>query len=75
LQIINSHGTPFSNQRRKQQKTIGGFFEIVQNRTFYHFLRLMEKVNQFPMKHKTTLIEFYYSNKSKLICFKMGRKY
>jgi hypothetical protein len=26
----------FSNQRRKQQK-IGGFFEIVQNRTFYHF--------------------------------------
>jgi hypothetical protein len=44
-------------------------FEIVQNRTFYHFLRLMEKVNQ-PMKRKTTLIEFYYPKKSKLICFK-----
>jgi hypothetical protein len=34
LQIINSHGTPFSNQRRKAKKTIDDFFEIVQNRIY-----------------------------------------
>jgi hypothetical protein len=62
-------------QRRKQKTIIEDFFEIVQNRTFYQFLRLMKKLINFQWSIKTTLIEFYYSNKKQADMFQNGRKY
>jgi hypothetical protein len=46
-----SHGTFSITKKKAKQKTIGGFFEIVQNKRFINFAFDEEKVNQFPKRH------------------------
>ncbi len=42
----------FQTKEESNRKQLEDFLKLSKGERFYQFLRLMEKVNQFPMKHK-----------------------
>ena len=42
----------FQTKEESNKKQLDDFLKLSKPERFYQFLRLMEKVNQFPMKHK-----------------------
>ena len=45
----------FQTKEESNRKQLEGFLKLSKVERFYQFLRLMEKVNQFPMKHKNDI--------------------
>lgn len=42
----------FQTKEESNQKQLEDFFKLSKVERFYQFLRLMEKVKKFPIKHK-----------------------
>ena len=45
----------FQTKEESNRKQLEDFLKLSKTKRFYQFLRLMEKVNQFPMKHKNDI--------------------
>ena len=45
----------FQTKEESNRKQWEDFLKLSKTKRFYQFLRLMEKVNQFPMKHKNDI--------------------
>ncbi|MFV8351967.1 hypothetical protein [Flavobacterium sp.] len=45
----------FQTKEESNRKQLEDFLKLSKTERFYHFLRLMEKVNQFPVKRKNDI--------------------
>ena len=45
----------FQTKEESNRKQLEDFLKLSKIERFYQFLRLMEKVNQFPIKHKNEI--------------------